>query len=240
MASTAQGSIGTGDFLGQTFKIFGDARNDALTYILVIGGLSALGVILGWTETTATSLGWSAGFSIDQTDTLASGLFEIVAAIIGIVAGYMLLRRYLAAQGRQRVDDNRFWPYLGTAILSGIAIGLGILFLVVPGLFLMVRWAASSGFVIGRGEGVTDSLKASWHATKGHGWGIFLAALVLFIGGVAIAGIVGGGLAAINATLGGVLSAFIEAAFGAMLMAFGIGVYTLVADDARQTAEVFE
>ena len=234
------GDIGTGGFLGQAFKVFGDARNEALTYILVIGGLSALGVILGLSDPAAGTLGLRRGFFVDRTDTLGSGLFQIVASVIGIIAGYMLLRRYLAAQGRQRVDDNRFWPYLGTAIVSGIAIGLGMILLIVPGLFLMVRWAASSGFVIGRGEGVTDSLKASWHATKGHGWGIFLAALVLFIGGVAIAGIVGGGLAAINATLGGVLSAFIEAAFGAVLMAFGIGVYTLVADDARQTAEVFE
>lgn len=232
--------IGTGAFLGQTFKVLGDARNDALAYILVIGGLSAVGVILGWAEPATGSIGFSRGFVIDQNDTLASGLFELFAAIIGIVAGYMLLKRYLAGQGRQRTEANRFWPYLGTAILSGLGIGLGIILLIVPGIFLMVRWSASSGFVVGRGEGVIDSLKASWEATKGHGWGIFLAALVLFIGGVVIAGIIGNVLVLINVTLGGVVSSFIEAAFGAVLMALGIGIYTLVADDARQTAEVFE
>ena len=240
MASTATTEIGTGDFLSQTFKVLGDARSDVLLYILVIGGLTALGVILGWTTTTTGTLGFGAGFMVDETSTLMSSLFDLVALVVGIVAAYMLLKRYLQAEGRQRTDANRFWPYLFTAILSGLAIGFGILLLIVPGLFLMVRWAASSGFVIGRGEGVFDSLKASWHATTGHGWGIFLAALVLFIGGIVVTGIVGGGLGALNATLGGVIGAFFEAGFGALMMAFGIGVYTLVADDARQTAEVFE
>lgn len=214
-----------------------DSSREVLIYTLGIGGLTALGVIFGVAETTAMSVGF--GFSVDANDGPLAGLFELLVAVASVVAGYLLLSRYLAARGRLRDDSNRFWPYLGLAILSTIGIVLGLILLIVPGIMLMVRWSAASGFVIGEQLGITDSLKASWDATKGHGWAIFLSALVMFVGILVVAAIIGAIFVALNATAGAVVSALLEAAANAVALAFGIAIYCQVHRNSGQVAEVF-
>lgn len=232
-------NVGLGSFIGETVALVLDGARPAAVYVAVVGGLAAIGMLFGLVEPTTTSFGFGFGFRIDSDDGLAPSLFELFSLIVSVVAGYLLLTRFLAARGRLRDGGNRFWPYLGMAILSGIAIVIGIILIIVPGVILLVRWAAASGFVIGAREGPIDALGASWRATKGHSWAIFFAGLIMAIG-LAIGAVV---LVAIIAFAGdtvvAIVSAFIEALAGAIFMAFGIGVYCLVHDDTAEMAEVF-
>ncbi|TIX52007.1 hypothetical protein [Alteraurantiacibacter aquimixticola] len=214
-----------------------DNSRDALLYVLVIGGIGALGVATGLTSVEEFDL--STGFMVDANDSPGSGLFELIGLIAMIVASYWLARRYLGSRGRLRSDENRFWSYLGMAILSGIGIVIGFVLLIVPGIFLLVRWSAATGFVIGEQRGVVDSLSASWDATKGHGWTIFLAALVLIIGLIIIGGIISLVFGLFGATLLGIVSAFMEAAGNAITIALGIAIYCAVSEGAEQVGEVF-
>lgn len=230
-------TVGTGDILTATMEVVSTSARDIAIFALILGGLTAIGVLLGLTETTSTT--FQMGFSIDATDTFASGLFDLLISVASIVASYLLARQLLATQGLVHVAGNRFWPYLGMIILTAIGLVIGLVLLIVPGIILMVRWSASTGYLLGKGEGVTESLSASWHATKGHGWAIFLAGLLLVI----VIGIVIGILAAISfvlgATAGGVITSFLEAAANGVLLAFGVAVYRLVADDTARLDEVF-
>lgn len=226
-----------GGILGELFSLLRDSSRDFALYTLVLGGLTAAGVLAGLTETTAGALDY--GFSVDNTDTPASALFEFVAAVASVFGTYLLLARFLAVRGRLRTSEGRFWPYLGMTILSVIGIVLGLILLIVPGVLLLVRWSAASGFVIGAGEGVTGSLSASWEATKGHGWAIFFSAIILFIGIAMLSGVVAGVFELASDRVADVALSFVEAAAGGAFAAFGIAIYCRVQDDAQEISEVF-
>jgi hypothetical protein len=155
------------------------------------------------------------------------------------VGGYWLITRFLAARGRYVEGPTRFWAYLGMGILSVIAIVFGLILLIVPGLILLVRWSAASGFVVGNRQGVTESLSASWQATRGRGWSIFAAGLLFFIGLSIAGGVIGAATGAISMTVNGAVSVFVQAFGSAATIALGIAIYMLVHDDTRELGEVF-
>jgi hypothetical protein len=226
----------TGIF-GELAALLSDAWREVALYTLVVGGLAAIGIVAGLTEPASEIFDF--GFNIDSNDPPATVLFDVAALIVGFVANYLLLKRYLALRGRVASERNRFWPYLGMAILSAFALVFGLILLVVPGIILLVRWSAASGYVIGAGQGVTESLTSSWNATEGRGWPIFFAGLVLFLGIIVMAAVVGGISGAISLSSVDTVAAFVEAAYGAIFAGFGIAVYCLVQDDTQQLSEVF-
>ncbi|WP_156457555.1 hypothetical protein [Altererythrobacter sp. Root672] len=218
-------------------SLIGDAKRDVAIYTLVVGGLTAIGVAFGLMETSSGTISY--GFSVDTNDTPASALFEIGTMIVSIVATYVLLTRYLAARGRLQSEGSRFWLYLGMSILSVIAVLIGFLFLIVPGVILLVRWSAASGYLIGARQGVFESLSSSWHATKGSGWAIFFAAIVLLLGlGVAVA-VLSVVFSIAGETVGGIVSSFVETAISGVYAGLGIAIYSLVHDEAEELDEVF-
>ena len=221
----------------ELWSVIGTARQEFAIYVAVVGGLTAVGALADLTESSAGTL--SFGFQLGAGRSLGTGLFDLFLTVVSTVAAYWLLTRYLAGKGRLRTENNRFWPYLGMAILSGFAVVLGLVLLIVPGLVLLVRWSAASGFLLGAGDGVTDSMRASWHATEGHGWAIFFAALVLFVGLMIGAGVIGAVAGAMGTTVVDVVTSIVESVTGGIFLAFGIAVYCLVHDDMDRLGEVF-
>jgi len=226
----------TGIFRELAF-LLADARREFALYTLVLGGLSAIGIVVGLTE--ATTGGLDFGFSIDAADTTATGLFDIASSVVGLVGTYLLLTRFLAVRGRLHLRGTRFWHYVGMLVLSVIAIVLGSMLLFVPGVILLIRWSAASGFVIGAGEGVTGSLTASWNATRGHSWKIFVCAIILLVAMTLCAGGIGALAGVIGAQAASVVSAFVQTAISAVLAAFGIAIYCVVHDESQELSEVF-
>jgi uncharacterized membrane protein YgcG len=82
---------------------------------------------------------------------------------------------------------SRFLPFFGMTLLMYIAIGFGLLFLVVPGVILGCGLWAGGFYIADSDLGVMDSLRASWEAMKGQKGAYFLFALV--IGLLQIAGV---------------------------------------------------
>lgn len=230
----------TAGILGETFELLGDNARAALLFIAVVGGLSAVGALLGLVDEGGNLTGFDFGFMIDETDTLASALFKVLSAIVGVIASYLFARELLAERGRLGAGGTRIWAYIGMSIVSAIGIVLGLILLIVPGVIVMVRWSAATGYLIGERSGVIESLSESWDATRGHGWSIFLAGLVLFVGFLVVAGI-GGALAATvgGETLIAVLSALAEGVGSAVSLTFGIAIYLLVSDGTGEIEEVF-
>lgn len=84
---------------------------------------------------------------------------------------------------------SRLLPMIGVAIIAGVAIGLGTLLFVIPGIIIMcMLWLAVPVCVLER-AGVSDSLSRSYHLTEGYKWRIFgfLFLVGLIEGGVALA-----------------------------------------------------
>lgn len=72
-------------------------------------------------------------------------------------------------------------------LLYAIAVGVGLLLLVVPGLVATVRLSFTPHLIVDRGLGPLDALQASWEATRGHGWSLFgllIVSLLVLVGGL--------------------------------------------------------
>jgi len=98
---------------------------------------------------------------------------------------------------------RRLLPVLGTSLLVGLAIVVGLVALVVPGVILMCGLAvAAPAAVVERTSG-TSAMGRSWSLTKGSKGSIFLAYLLygLFGGLVSFALTLGIGDASLGASL---------------------------------------
>jgi hypothetical protein len=67
------------------------------------------------------------------------------------------------------------------AVVVGIAVGVGLVFLIVPGLYLIVRFAFAIPSVFVDDRGITEALGESWSRTKGYGWSLFGIVVALFV-----------------------------------------------------------
>jgi hypothetical protein len=81
-------------------------------------------------------------------------------------------------------------PLLGAGILAGLGIAIGLLLLIVPGLFLLTIWAVIVPAIVIERAGVIESFGRSRELVRGSGWQVFGVILVLFVlqfvvGGVA-------------------------------------------------------
>ncbi|HEY6549603.1 MAG TPA: YciC family protein [Solirubrobacterales bacterium] len=141
---------------------------------------------------------------------VAFALFVVVAVVNAIIAGsFILFPLGLAVsvvaatlyQGMvvglvRDVQDGRrdssvqdlidaAWPVvlplIGVGILAGIAIGIGFLLLVVPGLILLTIWSVIAPVIVVERKGVIDSFGRSRELVRGNGWQVFGVIFVVFI-----------------------------------------------------------
>jgi len=226
--------------LGETFSLVGDAIRGFLMFVVVVGGLNVAGIALSLVRPQRQLVGFDIGFLIDANAGLATAGFQLLSVVVSVIASYLLLSHFLEVRGRLPDRETRILAYVGMNIVSVLCLILGFLLLIVPGLILLVRWSAASGFLIGARKGVIESLTASWEATKGHGWSIFGAGLVLVIGLSVIGGVLGGVGAFLGSPTGiAILSSFANEVGTAIFLAFAIAIFLLVHSDAGEIGEVF-
>jgi hypothetical protein len=93
------------------------------------------------------------------------------------------------SQGMRRLGSA-----LGVALLSGIAIALGMVLLIVPGLILATMWAVAVPAAVIEERSSTAALNRSQELTSGRRWRVFFAYLVslliMIVGGAVIEGVI--------------------------------------------------
>lgn len=230
-------AFGTGEVLGTMTSVVSDHSREVGIFTAVIGGMGVLGILAGFTQVSELDATIGFGTTMDSSQSLGSNLYQLVAFIVSLLANFWLLREMLRSDG---VTGGGFWTYLGMSIVAGIGVIVGMILLIVPGIFVLVRWSAANGYVVRQGMGAIDSLKASWQATSGHGLAIFLAGLILVIGLIVVSAVLAGITALMSAIVGGIIAVLLNALGGALALAFSVGVYRLVSDGAHEAAAVFE
>ena len=82
-------------------------------------------------------------------------------------------------------DLSVFWPCLGLSILVNLGVIIGLVLLVIPGLFLMTCLAVSLPTRVAEGPTVDNAMRRSFELTKGSRWQIFaiilLGVLIFFV-----------------------------------------------------------
>lgn|SRR5262249_52536674 len=139
--------------------------------------------------------------------TTGSLALVLVGAVIGLVAGFLYTGYVvkLVQDVRDGTLDNTMselfsaaWPYIGTlilnGILAGIAITIGFILIIVPGLILLTIWAVIAPAIVVEDKGVLDAFGRSRELVRGNGWPVFgaivLAFLIVFAVGL-VAGLIG-------------------------------------------------
>ena len=75
----------------------------------------------------------------------------------------------------------RLLPLLVAAIFVGIAVAIGLVFFIIPGLFLMTFLMAVAPAVVLEDEGPFSSWSRSWSLVKGYGWPVFFVIVLTFL-----------------------------------------------------------
>jgi len=118
---------------------------------------------------------------------LAGGFIgTLLGSLVGIVAAYLLQAALVKAV--QDVRDGRadlsigetvraatpfLAPVIGASLLAGIAITIGLILIIVPGLFLITIWAVIVPVIVLEGAGVFDAFGRSHQLVRGRGWHVF-------------------------------------------------------------------
>ncbi len=88
-----------------------------------------------------------------------------------------------------------FWRLLAVAILAGIAIAIGFILIIVPGLILITIWSVVVPVCVLERPGVFASFGRSRDLVRGHGWSVFGTIVLAWLISIGIA-IIGGIIAA--------------------------------------------
>lgn len=134
------------------------------------------------------------GEFIAQPMTAMNWIAMLASVIVSTLAWCGITTFYLRAHdnviGVQLADlwnPGPFWRFLGAHILTGIAVTLGLLAFVVPGLIIALGLMFVPYLVVERGLGPVEAIKESWRITKGNKWQLALLSLALL--GIIILGL---------------------------------------------------
>ena len=158
---------------------------------------------------------------------------------VGIVGAYLLLEAMLRKAGfLTPKSEDAFLPYVGLSLLYTLGVGLGLILIIIPGLFLMARWSVASPLVIVRGGGPIQAMKDSWERTKGNEFPILVAIIILFglLIGISIAA---GLMFEPDDPVGIAVAQLVSSATSLIGIAMGTALYGLLVAGSRE-ARAFE
>lgn len=121
-------------------------------------------------------------------DTLAGNL---VTATLVYGTVQELRGRHAGAMAAVTHGLRTLWPVLLLAVLMFVGIGLGIVFVIVPGLILMTMWWVAIPVAVIERPGVMASLGRSANLTAGYRWPILAIVATLFVLQVALSLVLG-------------------------------------------------
>jgi hypothetical protein len=129
-----------------------------------------------------------ANLLIDQLPTLTQSGTNLLAGLISLAGQYYLTTNALELLDARPVVRPRFGALWGMGIVSGLGIVLGLVLLILPGLYLMVRWAIAAPVMIAEDLKVNAALGRSWQLTRPNAGPILGAMLVIFVPAIVIGG----------------------------------------------------
>jgi hypothetical protein len=186
---------------------------------------------------------------------LAGFLWGVVSIVVAIV-GYFWVQGALVEAVRDVRDGRadlsvgeiyrRVQPRLPSLIAAGLAAGIGIfiglLLLIVPGLFLLTIWSMIAVVIVLEGRGAGDSFGRSREIVRGHGWSVFGLLIVTFILVAVAEGLIGLVFAPLpdflDAWLGGLVAHSVTVPFAAATIVTAYYRLTAASDAVAPAAPV--
>lgn len=162
-------------------------------------------VSYGWGQTKKQFLPiWGflliAGIINSVMNNMGDGLIIRLLSMFVSVAVSLAMSKAVARLGRgEKVDFADYWNHLSrfvdfavTNIVLMIMVCLGLIFFIVPGIYLAIRFGYAPILVVDKGMSFSDALTGSTNMTRGNMWGLFgigLAMIGLIVVGALALGV---------------------------------------------------
>lgn len=187
---------------------------------------------------------------VDGLVSLAGGFFvSILGLIITVLAGYLV--QAALVKSVQDIRDGRadlsigetvsagtavLLPVTGAALLAGIAIGIGLILIIVPGLYLITIWAVIIPVIVIERTGALNAFGRSYQLVRGHGWHVFGTLVLAWVIQFAVSIVLGVLLFALPLFLRNAVSTVVTGALVAPFIALIVTLvyYRLLAAPAPQ------
>lgn len=143
---------------------------------------------------------------------LLAGLLSLIIGIATLVVSIAAIRVFVSDETerlpREYFTHNMGWAavnFIVGAIVFGMAVMLGFIALVIPGIFLLVTLAFWSVYVASEDQNFIESFRSSWGLTRGHRLKLLLLGIAVFLAAVVVNAVFSIGFVA-GATVGFVLA----------------------------------
>jgi MFS family permease len=207
--------LDVGGTLSQAFSTYGAQAGVLLPVAFVL--FLAVAVV---TWAVAGSL---IGFPIAMAVSIVAGtLYQ--GMVVGLVSDVQDGRRDSSVGDLVRATGPVVLPLIGAGLLAGLAIGIGLLLILVPGLILLTIWAVIAPAIVVERTGVIEAFGRSRALVRGNGWQVFGVIFTVFVITVIVGIVLGIIGVAISDTAGmrllfNVISSTLTAPIGALVAA---------------------
>jgi Uncharacterised protein family (UPF0259) len=173
-ATPGRRQLEIGSVLGETFSIY--AGN--------LGPLLGVAIALYLVIAIVAGLGFAASGFIGLI------LFAILATLgVTLYGGFVVRLVEDVRDGRRDSTVGELIEsampavprLIGNGILKGIAVAIGLVLLIVPGLILLTIWAVTAPAIVVERQGAIDAFSRSWELVRGQAWSVFAIILLTFL-----------------------------------------------------------
>ncbi len=109
------------------------------------------------------------------------GYFWVQAALVELVHDVRDGRADRSVGETYRAVQPRLPAAITAGILAGIGIAIGLVLLIVPGLFLLTIWSMLIPVIVIEGKSAGESFTRSREVVRGNGWNVFGLILITFL-----------------------------------------------------------
>lgn len=210
MAQIATDRFSIGNVLGTSFEIL--FRNIVPFGLIAIVFYGIPTTLIGLLANGDTSGDGPSPSGSEAADAVANAAVEGGAMLVVIVVGilvftvFMVLYHFVAATfvwgtvqdlrgQRVSIGECLSWafsvavPVAMVALLVTLAVGIGMMLLIIPGIILMVMFYVAMPVAVIERPGITASLGRSAELTSGYRWNLFWMLVILIIINMVVGGV---------------------------------------------------
>ena len=121
----------------------------------------------------------------------------VVEMAVEILLGIGLIKISISVNDGEKADykdlyihSKYFWRFLGATIIRGLIILVGLIFLIIPGVYLAIRFRFVDYLILDKDMGIIDAFKESTKMTRGVKWSLlgleFCFTVIIILGILAL------------------------------------------------------
>lgn len=243
-----------GRVIERTFGAIGANGLPLLLMAVVFVGLPQAALAWGqeqWMQSNASTM--TAGVLVWLTSLVVGIVCNVIMQGVVTHAVVADLQNRKASLGESMgAAMKSFWVLLAVGIVAGLAMTLGLILLVVPGIIIFLIWLVAGPVVVAEGAGIGRALQRSRDLTRNHRWWLLLLTVVYVVISWVIGAMIGiagmastgfealGGLNIMTLVIGPVVESISTLLWAAIIAATYVELRTVKEGTGQSVASIFD